>query len=90
MVMPVAHNYEYPKKLRSGFIGCGGLGKRVGGSAYRRLGSKTAFRQGWNDQEVSTKLTKLCKRRFAEEFLELSVLWDAGGRGVECTERKGG
>jgi predicted dehydrogenase len=24
MVMPVAYNYEYPKKLRTGFIGCGG------------------------------------------------------------------
>ena len=22
--MPVAYNYEYPKKLRTGFIGCGG------------------------------------------------------------------
>ena len=28
----------------------------MGVSAYRRLGSKTAFRHGYNDQEVSTKL----------------------------------
>jgi hypothetical protein len=35
------------------------LGKRVGGSAYWRIGvwgSKTAFRHGYNDQEVSTEL----------------------------------
>jgi hypothetical protein len=36
------------------------LGKRVGGSAYRRnggWGNKTAFRHGYIDQEVSTTLT---------------------------------
>src|SRR5208282_5665969 len=35
------------------------LGKRVGGSAYWRIGvcgSKTAFRHGYNDQEVSAEL----------------------------------
>jgi hypothetical protein len=43
-------------------------GKRVGGSAYWRIGvweSKTAFRHGCNDQEVSTELMILCKRRHA-------------------------
>src|SRR5271169_33404 len=45
------------------------LGKRVGGSAYWRIGvwrSKTAFRHGYNDQEVSTELMMLCKRRHAD------------------------
>src|SRR5271157_5627450 len=44
-------------------------GKRVGGSAYWRIGvweSKTAFRHGYNDQEVSTELMMLCKRRHAD------------------------
>ena len=39
-------------------------------SAYRRIGvsasRKTAFRHGHNDQEVSTKLMTLCKRRHAD------------------------
>jgi hypothetical protein len=34
--------------------------------AYRRLGSKTAFRHGCNDQEVSPELMMLCKRRHAD------------------------
>ena len=45
------------------------LGKRIGGSAYRRIrvwGSKTAFRHGYSDQEVPTKLMTLCKRRHAD------------------------
>ena len=45
------------------------LGRRVGGWAYRRIGvcgSKTAFRHGYNNQEVSKKLTTLCKRRHAD------------------------
>src|ERR1700687_3065037 len=45
------------------------LGKRVGGSACWRIGvwgSKTAFRHGYNDQEVSTELMMLCKRRHAD------------------------
>ena len=45
------------------------IGKRVGGSAYWRIGvwgSKTAFRHGHNDQEVSTELMMLCKRRHAD------------------------
>jgi len=46
------------------------LGKRVGGSAYWRIGvsasGKTAFRHGCNDQEVSTKFMTLCKRRHAD------------------------
>jgi hypothetical protein len=45
------------------------LEKRVGGSAYGRIGvwgSKTAFRHGYSDQEVSTKLMTLCKRRHAD------------------------
>ena len=44
-------------------------GKRVGGSAYWRIGvwgSKTAFRHGYNGQEVSTKLMMLCKRRHTD------------------------
>ena len=42
------------------------LGKRVGVSAYRCIGvrgSKTAFRHGDSDQEVSTELMMLGKRR---------------------------
>jgi hypothetical protein len=45
------------------------LGKRVGGSAYWRIGvwgGKTASRHGYNDQEVSKELMKLCKRRHAD------------------------
>jgi hypothetical protein len=45
------------------------LGKRVGGSACWRIGvwgSKTAFRHGYNDQEVSAELMMLCKRRHAD------------------------
>ena len=45
------------------------MGKRVGGSVYRRIGvwgSRTAFRDGYNDQEVSTELMMLCKRRHAD------------------------
>jgi len=45
------------------------LGKRVGGSAYWRIGvwgSKTAFRHGYNDQEVLTELMMLYKRRHAD------------------------
>jgi hypothetical protein len=47
------------------------MGKRVGGSVYRRIGvggSKTAFRDGYNDQEVETELMMLCKRRHADTF----------------------
>jgi hypothetical protein len=33
---------------------------------YRRLGKKTAFRRGYNDQEVSTELMMLCERRPAD------------------------
>ena len=40
--------------------------RRVGVLAYRRLRSKTAFRRGYNDHEVSTKLMTLCKRRHAD------------------------
>src|SRR5260370_8771714 len=38
-------------------------------SAGRRIGlwgSKTAFRHGYNDQEVSAELMMLCKRRHAD------------------------
>jgi hypothetical protein len=45
------------------------LGKRIGGSAYRRIGvwgSITAFRHAYSDNEVSMKLTTLCKRRHAD------------------------
>ena len=44
------------------------LGKRVGVLAYRRLGRKTAFRHGYNDQEVSAELMMLCKRRHTDTF----------------------
>jgi hypothetical protein len=43
--------------------------KRVGGSAYWRIGvwgSKTTFLHGCKDLAVSTKLTTLCKRRHAD------------------------
>ena len=52
-------------------------GKRVGGSAYWRIGvcgSKTAFRHGYNDQEVSAELTMFFAnadtpiRRYADTF----------------------
>jgi hypothetical protein len=39
------------------------------GEACRRIGvwgSKTAFRHRYNDQEVSTELMMLCKRRHAD------------------------
>src|SRR5260370_773372 len=39
-------------------------GRRIGVSASG--GSKTAFRHGYNDQEVSTELMMLCKRRHAD------------------------
>ena len=45
------------------------LGKRVGGSAYWRIGVwgiKTTFRHGYSDQEVATELMVLCKRRYAD------------------------
>jgi hypothetical protein len=45
------------------------MGKRVGGSVYRRIGvwgSRTASRDGYNDQEVSTELMMLCKRRHTD------------------------
>src|SRR5580692_5986726 len=48
---------------------CRRLGKRVGGSACWRIGvwgSKTAFRHGYNDQEVSAELMMLCKGRHAD------------------------
>jgi hypothetical protein len=51
-------------------------GKRVGGSAYWRIGvweSKTAFRHGCNDQEVSTELMILCKRRHAHTPIRRNV-----------------
>src|SRR5580704_16902281 len=54
----------------------GRQGKRVGGSAYWRIGvwgSKTAFRHGYNDQEVSTELMMLCKRRHADTPIRLYV-----------------
>src|SRR5580704_14310731 len=48
------------------------MGRRLGSvSAYWRIGvwgSKTASRHGCNDQEVSTTLTTLCKRRYADTF----------------------
>src|SRR5271165_1608935 len=40
-------------------------------SAYWRIGvwgSKTAFRHGYNDKEVSTELMMLCKRRHTDTF----------------------
>ena len=49
--------------------GAGEACRRVGGSAYWRIGvwgSKTDCRYGYNDQEVCTKLMMLCKRRHAD------------------------
>jgi hypothetical protein len=49
-------------------------GKRIGVSACRRLGGKTAFRRGYNDQEVSTKFdgdfadADTPARRYADTF----------------------
>jgi hypothetical protein len=40
------------------------LGKRIGVSAYRRVG--TAFRHAYSDNEASMKLTTLCKRGHAD------------------------
>ena len=43
--------------------------RRIGVLRYRRIGvrrSKTAFRHGYSDQKVSTKLITLCKRRPAD------------------------
>src|SRR6202795_4773727 len=61
-------------------------------SAYWRIGvwgSKTAFRHGYNDQEVSTELMMLCKRRHADTPIRpyvspsrpifIATLW-AGGQ----------
>jgi hypothetical protein len=55
------------------------LGKRIGGSAYPRIGvwgsktALTAFRHAYRDQEVPTKLMTLCNadtptRRHADTF----------------------
>src|SRR5271166_4742341 len=44
-------------------------GKRIGVSVCRRIGvwgSKTAFRHGYSDQEVSAELMMLCKRRHTD------------------------
>ena len=44
-------------------------GERVGGSAYGRIGVwevRLLFRHGYNDQEVSTELMMLFKRRHAD------------------------
>jgi len=52
----------------------GGCGKRIGVSASRRIGvwgSKTAFRHGYNDREVSTNLMTLYKRRLADTPIRL-------------------
>ena len=52
------------------------MGKRVGGSAYWCIGvwgSKTAFRHGYSDQEVSTKLMTLCKRRHADTPIRFPI-----------------
>ena len=42
------------------------LGKRVGVLAYQRLGKYDCFSTPANDQEVSTELMMLCKRRHAD------------------------
>jgi hypothetical protein len=46
-------------------------GKRIGVSEYRRIGSKTACRHGYNDQEVSKKLLTLFKRPHAHTPIRL-------------------
>jgi hypothetical protein len=59
-----------PLPPRRFFEGVGGTVAGWGsGSAYWRIGvwgSKTAFRHRYNDQEVSTELMVLCKRRPAD------------------------
>ena len=52
------------------------LGKRVSVLAYGRMGvwrSKTAFRHGYYDQEVSTKFMTLWKRRYADSPIRRHV-----------------
>ena len=56
-----------PSRLR------GEVCRRVGVSAYRRLGNKTAFRNGYIDQKVSTKLMTLCKRPPADPPIRFPV-----------------
>jgi hypothetical protein len=52
------------------------LGKRVSVLAYGRMGvwrSKTAFRHGYYDREVSTKFMTLWKRRYADSPIRRHV-----------------
>jgi hypothetical protein len=60
------------------------LGRRVGGWAYRRIGvwgSKTAFRHGYNDQEVDDALQTPTRRhtdtpiRFPRRPIFIATLW---------------
>jgi hypothetical protein len=47
-------------------------------SAGRRIGvwgGKTASRHGYNDQEVSTELMTLCKRRHTDTPIRFPVKW---------------
>jgi hypothetical protein len=51
-------------------------------SAYRRngvWGNKAAFRHGYIDQEVSTKLMTLCKRPYAQTPTRRYVSPPGGG-----------
>jgi hypothetical protein len=60
-----AVTYSHHGNLRPFRIVATRQGKRIGGSADRRPGSQPAFRQGYIDQEVFTRLMALCKRRDA-------------------------
>jgi hypothetical protein len=65
---PTLHNVKFQRSSEAtewdgGLPGWGSV------SAYRRIGvwgSKTAFRHRYNDQEISTELMMLCKRRHAD------------------------
>jgi hypothetical protein len=70
---------SFSRHFQGAFLRGGGLGKRLGVSAYRRLGNKTAFLHGYNDQEVSTKLMTLCKRRPADSPIRFPYPPTLGG-----------
>ena len=73
--------------MRDGTLVHRRMGKRVGGLAYWRIGvweSKTAFRHGYSDQEVSTELMMLCKRRRADTPTRRHVSPKAGAFAYAC------
>ena len=65
--------------------------RRVDGSAGRRMGvrgSKTAFRHGYNDQEVSMELMMPCKRRYARTPIRRPVSLDRGVLLCGCQDKQ--